>query len=225
VRVSGSRRRARPVNRRPRLSLAWDLLNEQHISTQGFLPMQTVKKLLVGAMLSIAAASSMATTIYSQDFSKGLQANETLTGKWSISNGKLTRGPYDAFEHDTFIVSLDLSGYTDIHLSYDFWIDSERNWDALELYTRDSQNKTNRTHYASGASYSSVFKASLTDNIKFLEFSFNSDRSIQGQGVTVDNILITGTSLKPTPAPVPEPGPVALMGIGLAALVWRRRAR
>jgi hypothetical protein len=223
VRLSASRRRARPVNRRPRLSLAWDLLNEQHISTQGFLPMQTVKKLMVGAILSIAAASSMATTIYSQDFSKGLQANETLTGKWSISNGKLTRGPYDAFEHDTFIVSLDLSGYTDIHLSYDFWIDSERNWDALELYTRDSLNRTDRIHYATGASYTGVLKATLPDNIKFLEFSFNSDRSIQGQGVYVDNILITGTSLKPTPAPVPEPGPVALMGIGLAALLWRRR--
>jgi hypothetical protein len=35
-----------------------------------------------------AAASSMAAVIYSQDFSKGLQANETLGGLWSISNGK-----------------------------------------------------------------------------------------------------------------------------------------
>jgi hypothetical protein len=185
--------------------------------------MNTIKKLLVGALFSVAAASSMATTIYSQDFSKGLQVNETLTGKWSISNGKLSRGPYDPNEVDTFIVSVDLSGYTDIHLSYDYWIDSERNWDALELYTRDSLNRTNRVHYATGASYTGVLNATLPDNIKFLEFSFKSDRSIQGQGVFVDNILITGTSLKPAPAPVPEPGPVALMGIGLAALLWRRR--
>jgi hypothetical protein len=185
--------------------------------------MNKIKKLLVGALLSAAAASSMATTIYSQDFSKGLQANETLTGKWSISDGKLYRGAYDPNEVDTFIVSLDLSGYADIHLSYDFWIDSERNWDALQVTTRDTLNWSNRIHFATGASYAGVFNATLSDNIKFLDFRFTSDYSIQGRGVSIDNILITGTSLKPAPAPVPEPGPVALMGIGLAALVWRRR--
>jgi hypothetical protein len=187
--------------------------------------MKTIKKLVVGALFSVAAASSMATTIYSQDFSKGLQANETLAGKWSVSDGKLYRGRYDNNEVDTFIVSLDLSGYTDIHLSYDFWTDSERNWDALQLYTRDSLNKTSRIHYATGPSYSGVFNGTLADNIKYLEFSFTSDWSNVGLGVSVDNILITGTSLKPVPAPLPEPGPVALMGIGLAALLWRRRMR
>jgi hypothetical protein len=185
--------------------------------------MKRIKQLLAGAVLSAAAASSMATVIYTQDFSKGLQAKETLTGPWSISNGKLVRGPYGPNEINKFIVGLDLSGYTDIHLSYDFWIDSESNWDALQVYAFEGPTKNTRIHYASGRSYGGAFNATLADSIKSLEFSFTSDWSNQYQGVWIDNIRITGTSTRPLPAPVPEPGPVALLGIGLAALVLRRR--
>jgi hypothetical protein len=187
--------------------------------------MQIFKHMLLGALLSAAAASSMATTIYSQDFSKGLHANETLTGKWAIADGKLSRGIYDPNEKDFFFVGLDLSGYTDIHLSYDFWIDSESGWDALQLYTRDSLNNHPRLHYASGRSYGGTLNTTLSDKVNLLEFSFTSDWSNQGLGVTIDNILITGTSIlpEPTPEPVPEPGALALMGIGAAGLLLRRR--
>lgn len=189
--------------------------------------MQIFKHMLLGALLSAAAASSMATTIYSQDFSNGLKTNETLTGKWAIADGKLSRGAYDPNEKDFFLVSLDLSGYTDIHLSYDFWIDSESGWDALQLYTRDGQNNHPRLHYASGRSYGGTLNTTLSDKVNLLEFSFTSDWSNQGLGVTIDNILITGTSIlpEPMPEPVPEPGAPALMGIGAAGLLLRRGRR
>lgn len=187
--------------------------------------MQIFKHMLLGLLLSAAAASSMATTIYSRDFSKGLKTNETLSGKWAIADGKLSRGPYDPNEKDFFIVSLDLSGYTDIHLSYDFWIDSESGWDALQLYAKDGRNMNDRLHYASGRSYASTLDTKLGSAVTTLEFSFSSDWSNQGLGVTIDNILITGTRIQPapTPEPVPEPGALALMGIGAAGLLLRRR--
>jgi hypothetical protein len=185
--------------------------------------MKIIQKLLVGALLSAAAASSMATTIYSQDFSKGLQANETLTGFWSITDGKLYRGPYQNNEKNLFTVSLDLSSYTDIHISYDFWTDTERFWDALQVYTVNNLNQKTRIHYADGF-YTGKFKETLNKSVTKLEFSFTSDGSSTFKGVSIDNILITGTSTLPAPAPVPEPGPIALLGIGLAALALRRRA-
>jgi hypothetical protein len=185
--------------------------------------MKLIKQALVGAVLSAAAASSMASVIYSQDFSKGLQANETISGLWSITDGKLYRGPYGNNEKNYFYVSLDLSAYKDIRLSYDFWVDSERNWDALQLYTVDNHNQKTRIHYADGF-FSGKFDGKLSDSITKLEFSFTSDASTTYKGASIDNILITGTSTRPVPAPVPEPGPVALLGIGLAALVLRRRA-
>jgi hypothetical protein len=184
--------------------------------------MKFIRQVLAGALLSAAAASSMAAVIYSQDFSKGLQSNETISGPWSITDGKLYRGVYQNNEKNFFTVKLDLGGFKDIHLSYDYWTDSERNWDSLQLYTVDSLNRRNRIHYATGT-FAGKFSGTLNDSIRLLEFSFTSDASNTGKGASVDNILITGTSIAPPPKPVPEPGPVALMGIGLAALVLRRR--
>jgi len=157
----------------------------------------------------------------------------------SVSAGNLA---YDFYE-----VQLDLSGLRNAAMQFDFITDTETFYDGMNVLASTGSIDTEvglqqpsggqaYTHTncelapaAGGGSQnvhdcwsyslneSAIFDLSTFNNqIVNVRVQFASDESIDGSAVNIDNIVVNARS-------VPEPATLALMGLGLAGIGYRRR--
>jgi hypothetical protein len=211
--------------------------------------MTTRLKTLALAIVAAAAlaAPAHATVLFSQDFSGGLGANESLGGRFAVGGGKMghVTGPYVNNERSRYDLKVDLAGVTDALFSFDWTSIGEINWDGWNLLGAvdgaafDPQHPLlpkagtyNRWVSALGAPGSSgigdghaVFDlTSFAGKTVNLRLQFASDFSNVGAGVTFDNLVVSGTP-KPVSA-APEPAAWALMVggfLGAGGMLRRRR--
>ncbi len=197
---------------------------------------------------ALAATPTSAAVIFKQSFDGGLGANESVSGNFSVANGKVGHATgYKDNEYSFYQVALDLTGIADAVLSFDYAIDSELYFDgfnvlgstdgifsaATELLTPNEAGiygKMNGGFVRLGDTGVSGKKAGTAtiDLSQFagqtvnLRFQFQSDRFAFKPGVLFDNITVA----TPTSA-VPEPTTWAMMimGFGLVGGAMRARRR
>ena len=210
------------------------------------------KHVLLAALAAgvLTAGSAQAATIFSQDFSGGLGANEQVGGNFAVGSGNVGHQTtyYSNEEYSYYQVRLDLTQAIDALLMFDFDIHSEYTWDGLNLaystdgiFTRDNlltpmsagqyqilQGRANTLLGSHGMSGVAAGRAMFDLNafagqVVDIRFQFASDRGVIGQGVAIDNLSVTGT----VPSAVPEPATWAMMitGFGLAGGAIRSRRR
>lgn len=208
--------------------------------------------------LSLAAAAAavlisgpaQAAEIFFQTFTKGLGANEQVSGKFGVANGKVGHvNGYPNFDYSYYQLSLDLADYTDALLTFDYEIQSEFRYDAFNVLASNDGTFSWQNNLISpitlgfyaplGNSQANVGPTGLSgiqkgtvlfDLSQFagqsidLRFQFQSDFFANGKGVQLDNLIVTGTPVPGTGA-VPEPATWAMMILGFygAGSVLRRR--
>jgi hypothetical protein len=204
---------------------------------------------LAGAVFMSTAAQ--ADTILFQTFTDGLTAQEQVGGAFHAEGGKVghTAANYENFDYSFYQVALDLTDFLDAQLMFDYAIVSENGYDGFNVvasedgafdwrtdlltpistgFYRPMQNRLSETGDValSGVQSGTVlFDLSQFAGSKVnLRLQFQSDYSVLGRGVSLDNVIVTGTP-DATPAGVPEPATWAMMilGFGAAGSMLRRR--
>lgn len=185
-----------------------------------------MKKLLCAAvaLVCLPAAVANAATIFSNDYSNGLTAQESAGGWFGAYNGGVgTPGYYNDYASGNYTLQVDLTGYENIQLSFDRFQSTENGYDYAyaSLYNGVmSQNLFYTSGYAAGPMSFDI--SAFAGSLLTFSMGFYADYSITGYGITLDNMLITGDSLVED---VPEPAALGLLGLGLLALGARRRKR
>lgn len=202
--------------------------------------------LLLGAVLAASAAD--AAVIFSQNFQNGLGANETVSGRFSAAQGRMGHAEgYRNNEYSYYQLALDLTGFTDALMQFDFSIDSEVNFDGFNVLASTDTAFDAKTEllvpqdptfygkvrggfvrlgdYAVSGLVSGKPKFDLSQfagQTVNLRFQFQSDYFAFKPGVRMDNLEITGDPVGG--AAIPEPSTWALMigGFGLAGAALRR---
>lgn len=212
----------------------------------------SVKKLLVAAAVAACAISTaaQASTIFAQDFSAGLTANEGVGGEFGVHNGTVgNAGWYSNNAYSYYDLSLDLTSVEDAFLAIDYDIELESFHDRFNVlastgafappaglltpisgmsYTTVNATAytwlTGQTAISEDASGRAVFDlASFAGQTVNLRFQFQTDYSVTGRGVNLDNVLVTGERIT---SAVPEPATWAMMLVGFfGAGSALRRAR
>lgn len=211
-----------------------------------------MKRLLVAAAVAACAISTaaQASTIYAQDFSGGLNANESVGGEFGVHNGTVgNAGWYSNYAYSYYDLSLDLTAVEDAFLAIDYDIELESFHDRFNVLastgafappaglltpisgmtytTVDATSYTwnlGQTGISEDASGRAVFDlASFAGQTVNLRFQFQTDYSVTGRGVNLDNVLVTGERIT---SAVPEPATWAMMIVGFfGAGSALRRAR
>ena len=212
--------------------------------------MKTSTVLAAVAASALMTGAAEAATIFSQNFTSGLGASETLGGKFSVGGGTVGHqaGVYTNNEYSFYQVRLDLTQATDALLAFDYDIVSEYGYDAFNLGFSTTgvfgpgamlTPVSGDTYYnlsgraatlMGGKGYSGTQKgrtvydlSALAGQVVDIRFQFASDYAAIGRGVKFDNLLVTGN----VPSAVPEPATWAMMimGFGLAGTAIRNRRR
>lgn len=191
---------------------------------------------LAGAALMSTAAQ--AATIFSQNFSTGLGANESMGGVFAVKNGQggNVNGSKN-YDYSWYQLSLDLTNYTDAAMTFDYDIASEWRFDGFNVVAStgaiDPPNGlltpvTEGFYMEMGTALSKIGKTALYgerqgsvlfDLTQFagqtvnLRFQYQSDWFASNRGVLLDNILVTGTAV-PGAGAVPEPATWAMLIFG-----------
>jgi hypothetical protein len=124
-----------------------------------------------------------------------------------------------------WIVTIDTVGWTDLSVRFDYkaWKSSTDSFD-IDYRLNDTDpwtNILNNTPITGGSSGFLSFSYSLAsldaiENQPVVEFRFN-DFDKDGSGkLAFDNFELTGT-------PIPEPATIGLLGLGITAIIRRRR--
>jgi hypothetical protein len=212
------------------------------------------KVLLAAALAACVAGAgaAQASTIYSQDFETALNANESTSAGWGLHNGTVgNSGGYGDLQYDWYDLSLDLSNVADALLAFDYDIQIEGYHDRFNViastgalnppngaltplsgisYYNGLGDTAYTTHIGTlafsgtGAGRAVYDLAAFSGQLVNLRFQFETDYSVVGRGVNLDNLTVTGTRLT---SAVPEPATWALMisGFGLAGTALRRERR
>lgn len=202
-----------------------------------------MKRFLASVVLAgcMTATAVQASTIYSQDFSSGLSANEAVGGAFGLYKGTVGHpGGYGDYDYSYYDLSLDLTGVTDAVLEIDYDIALEAFHDRFNVLassgafsppaglltpisgmaytTIDPTQYTpllGTTAVSSNMAGRAVFDlAAFSGQAVNLRFQFQSDYSIVGRGVNLDNVVVTGAQMT---SGVPEPATWAMMIIGFGA--------
>lgn len=211
-------------------------------------PMKKVSmSLIVLALGSALSASATATTIFSDDFNRGVSDN--VGGGWSevesdaVDVSLVTRATSDQEmqlrDDDPKAVASQLNGistlgYTGISLSYD-WAptNNTESGDFLWVEWRDGSGGswTSLAQHAligpaghQSASWNIANAGGLTD----FQFRFRAEVNANNEGAYVDNVALLGERSAAAPAlasAVPEPGGLALAGLGCALLALSGRRK
>lgn len=209
-------------------------------------------RLLLAAAASAALMSTSAqaaANLYYQSFTDGLNANESVGGRFGVKNGQVghTDG-YQKFDYSFYELSLDLTNVLSAELLFDYDIASELNYDGFNLlasttgefappagrltplsagfYGRINTplSKLGDTGLSGTKKGTVVFDLTqFAGQVVDLRFQFQADYFADGRGILMDNVIVNG-ELAPGAA-VPEPATWAMMilGFGAAGAVLRRR--
>jgi hypothetical protein len=208
------------------------------------------KTLALGAIAAVAVAAAPAqaavVTLFQQDFSAGLGADEQLFGNFAVGGGRMghVNGYYGNNEQSHYDLKLDLTGVTDALIAFDYNTNTEYGWDGWNLlgaiegqafnFTSPliaSPNVHNRfvekllspgvTGMAAGrATYDLTPFAGKVVNLRL---RFASDHSITRTGTTFDNLVATGTAKTVSAAPEPSTWAIMITGFMSAGMMLRRR--
>lgn len=208
------------------------------------------KTLALGAIAAVAVAAAPAqaavVTLFQQDFSAGLGANEHLVGNFAVGRGRMghVNGYYGNNEYSYYDIKLDLTGVTDALFSFDFVTDTELGWDGWNLVgtregdifnatnpliaTPDVHNRFVEGLLARGVTGISSGRAvydltSFAGEVVNLRLRFASDLSITRGGTTFDNFVATGTAKTVSAAPEPSTWAIMITGFMSAGMMLRRR--
>jgi hypothetical protein len=212
------------------------------------------KVLLAAALAACVAGAgaAQASTIYSQDFNTALNGNESLGGAFQLYNGTVgSPGGYGNYQYDYYDLALDLSDVADAQLAFDYNVQIEGYHDRFNVIAATGAlnppngaltplsgisyyNGLGATAYTThlgtfafsgdGVGRAVYDLAAFSGQMVNLRFQFETDYSVVGRGVNLDNLTVTGTRLT---SAVPEPATWALMisGFGLAGTALRRERR
>ena len=209
-------------------------------------------RLMLAATASAAlmsASAHAATNIYYQSFTGGLNANESVSGTFGVTNGQVGHvGGYRKYDYSFYELSLDLTDVLSAELLFDYDIQSEARYDGFNVVASTNGEFDGPTGLLTPISlgfYSplstplpklgnvaasgekkgtAVFDLSqFAGKTVDLRFQFQADYFADGRGVLLDNVIVNG-ELAPGAA-VPEPDAWALMilGFGAAGSILRRR--
>lgn len=222
-------------------------------------------KLAMLCVVALAAETAQADIIFSQNFESGLGPGESTGGAFTINstghnnNGTMMMGhaaPYSNKEYSYYEISgLDLSGYTDILLCFDYEICVEQYYDRFNVQVSTSPidppgDLLNPTADSDMQYITGNFKEPHLGNVFFdgsslagpgsglaiFDLSAFADQVVNlrfqfGSDKTITNpgVNLDNLFIKGTPTmPIPEPASLALWGVGaaiMAAGVARRRKR
>lgn len=208
------------------------------------------KTLALGALAAVAlsaAPAQAAVTLFQQDFSAGLGADEHLFGNFAVGGGRMghVNGYYGNNEYSYYDLKLDLTGVIDALLGFDFNTNAELGWDGWNLLgaidgeafdptspliaTPDVHNRFVEKLATPGVTGVAAGRATydltpFAGKVVNLRLRFASDHSVTRTGTTFDNILATGTAKTVSAAPEPATWAIMLMGFLGAGAMLRRRA-
>lgn len=129
--------------------------------------------------------------------------------------GTVIGGLHSASTVSSLSVSIDATGYTDLALNYQEWLESGGNtFDTAEVFVNGDLISLRDGGPTNG--WRSVdFDLSAYDNSVFtLEFLFTTTTVVERMGWYIDDVAITG---------VPAPSALAMLGLGGLAVSRRRR--
>lgn len=209
------------------------------------------KNLVLGAatalVLSMASATAQADILFSQDFSGGLSAGESVSGNFVVHDGVVGhQSTYSDNEYSYYQLSVDLTGATSAFLTFDYEASMESHFDRFNVlastgafappaglitpisgltYTDEGDlhaPELGQVALAASASGFATFDlASFLGGTVNIRMQFGSDGSLTSSGVNLDNVVVRGET---TTGAIPEPATWALMilGFGSAGAMLRR---
>jgi len=184
--------------------------------------------------------------IFAQDFENGLGENETMTGKFSLFenvSGDTVMGhktSYGDVNNDNYSITLDLTGWSNILISYNAGGITESSYDYFKFSVKSQQMGTVVKYNSSGSIAGTNYSFDLSQfsgQLVTLTWNFTSDYGGYRPGIYVDDVSIVGDGFvenNPNPS-IPGGGdgslavPVTLpllgfMGLGLLGFARRRQA-
>ncbi|HJP82677.1 MAG TPA: PEP-CTERM sorting domain-containing protein [Fimbriimonadaceae bacterium] len=216
------------------------------------------KSLFLATFVTVSVAAQA--QVFSQDFESGLGANESVSGNFGINNsnalnnGTLMMGHgqsgYVDDEYSFYEVTLDLSGWSGVSMSFDYLGEFETHFDRFNVLANTGAISPPND----------LLMPTLTSNMQFIDlvhdhhpnlgqFAYDSSpdsggnsgialfdlSAFDGQMVTLrfqfgsdgsftDNGFEMD-NLVVTAAPVPEPASIAALGLGAVALIRKRRKK
>lgn len=200
----------------------------------------------VSAAVVALPAQAATVTVFSQDFSGGLSAQESISGGFAVGGGAMghVNGDYAANERSIYEVSLDLTNLTTAFMSFDWLMNTEKDFDGWNLRAttgefipflpaRDAVTPIYTHNHGWGRGVSGLHEGPSTFDLSDfagqvvkVQLAFYADYLAQGPGVQFDNISVYGDASGGGGA-VPEPATWAMMTLGFlgAGATLRRRRR
>lgn len=207
---------------------------------------------LIGAaaFASLAASGAQAAVFFSQDFSSGLGAGESVAGRFIVHNGVVGhQATYFNNEYSYYQFTVDLTDATSALLSFDYSMVLEHGYDRFNVVASTgaisppsglliplsgmTYSVSNITYapqlgvvaLADTASGTAVFDlGAFVGGAVNLRLQFGSDSSGTRQGVTIDNVEVAGDAVVTTSsAPEPQVWALMLAGFFAAGAALRRR--
>lgn len=213
-----------------------------------------MRNLIVGAAatlaLSMGAAVAHADVLFSQDFSGGLGAGESVAGNFVVAGGDVGHsGSYGNNEYSYYQFNVDLTGATNATLTFDYNIVLESHFDRFNVlastgafappsglitpisgmtYTDEAdihRAELGQVALADSASGFATFDlAAFLGGSVNIRMQFGSDGSVTSSGVNIDNVVVRGDAVS---GAIPEPTTWALMlsgFFGAGAFLRRQKA-
>lgn len=194
------------------------------------------------SLVAISAPANAA-TIFSQNFSGGLNANESLFGNFSVNGGTVGHsGSYGNNEYSYYQLALDLSNVTASTLQLRFIANIENHFDRFNVlastagfappaglfaptnvgfYTDEGDihnSNLGQVAFADGNPFDGTLSFDLggfDGQTVNLRFQFGSDASVTRSGINMDDVLVQGNLVA---GAVPEPATWAFMIFGFGAI-------
>jgi len=195
-------------------------------------------------LLTAGAAQAATVTVFSQDFSGALGADETVSGQFQTANGYLGHNPAQGYapnERSYYEVTLDLTELETVFMSFDWNAVTEKGFDGWNVmatttvftpFQRPLDATTpiyngdygfGRGFTGSGSGSSVIDLSAFAGQVATVRFNFFADYAAQFAGVQFDNIRVYGDEVDG--AAVPEPATWAMMILGFAGVGASLRSR
>lgn len=207
-------------------------------------PLRSAAFAVAAAAFGALPAHAATITVFTQDFSGGLGANEFITGGFAVGGGQMghVNGDYAANERSIYEVSLDLTNLTSAFMTFDWLMNTEKDFDGWNLRAttgefipflpaRDAVSPIYTHDHGWGRGVSGVHGGRSTFDLSDfagqvvkVQLAFYADYLAQGPGVQFDNVSVYGDASVAGAVPEPATWAMMILGFGAAGAMLRRRA-